>query len=393
MNNNFKEDFPILKNTNMIYFDNSSTSLKPKCVIDEVNEFYTKFTSNAYRGDYKNSELVSLKVDECRNLVATLLNCSETEIIFTSNCTDSINLISNMLRVNKRDKVACSILEHHSNLLPWVEKSNVITISVNNDGIIKLDELEDALKNNKIKIVTMTAVSNITGNIQPIKDICSLAHKYKALAIIDGCQYIPHIDINVKKIDCDFLVFSAHKMCGPSGVGIIYGKKEILKKCRKPKFGGGMVDKITNLSNIKYKEIPYCFEAGTPPIENILGFSSAIRYYLNVDYGNIKRSNKELNDYFLNKAKLSKNIRLLFPVSCNHIPIFTFGLVNKNLNIHYVAKILSDSNNICVSAGYQCCQPLYNYINEKGGIRVSLQFYNTKEEIDFFFNIIDNLKI
>lgn len=393
MNKSFKDDFPILKNNNMIYFDNSSTSLKPKCVIDEINEFYTKFTSNAYRGDYKNSELVSLKIDECRSLVSTLLNCSETEIIFTSNCTDSINLISNMLRVNKKNKVVCSVLEHHSNLLPWVEKSNVITIGVDKNGIIKLDELEEVLKKNKIKIVSMTAASNITGNIQPIKDICSLAHKYNALAVLDCCQYIPHMDINVKNIDCDFLVFSAHKMCGPSGLGIIYGKKEVLKKCKKVKFGGGMVDKIVDLSNIRYKEIPYCFEAGTPPIENILGFSNALRYYLNIDYDNIKNINKELNDYFYEKAKLSKNIRLLFPISSNHIPIFTFGLKNKDLNIHYVAKILSDSNNICVSAGYQCSQPLYNYINEKGGIRVSLQFYNTKEEINFFFNIIDDLKI
>lgn len=393
MNNDFRCDFPILENNKMIYFDNSSTSLKPISVIESINEFYNKYTSNAYRGDYINSELVSLKIDECRGLVSTMLNCSESEIIFTSNCTDSINLISNMLRVNKRDKVICSILEHHSNLLPWVDTANVIVIGTDDFGIIDLEKLEEQLKNNKVKIVSMTAVSNITGNIQPIKEICDLAHKYNALAILDCCQYIPHMEMDVKKINCDFVVFSAHKMCGPSGVGIIYGKKDILKKCKKTKFGGGMVDKIIDLSNIRYKEIPYCFEAGTPPIENILGFASAIRYYLTLDYDNIKNQNKELNDYFYSKLKKCKKIKLLFPIANNHIPIFTFGLSNKNLNIHYIAKILSDAHNICVSAGYQCCQPLYNYINEKGGIRVSLQFYNTKEEIDYFFEIIDNLEI
>lgn len=182
-------------------------------------------------------------------------------------------------------------------------------------------------------------------------------------------------------------------MCGPSGLGIIYGKKELLLKCKKAKYGGGMVDRINAIDNIKYKEIPYCFEAGTPAIENILGFASAIRYYLNVGYDAIARINKELNDYFYKRVMDSGNIELLFPVSKNHVPIFTFKLKNKDLNLNYVAKILSDSANICVSSGYQCCQPVYNSINEKGGIRVSLQFYNTKEEIDYFFDIVDNLKI
>lgn len=393
MKTDIRKDFPMLNNQNLVYFDNSSTSLKPQIVIDTINDFYNKYTANAYRGDYINSEFVSLKIDECRGLVATLLNCSENEIIFTMNCTDSINLLSNMLKIKKKDNVICSILEHHSNLLPWVEKANTIIIDADDRGLINLNKLEDELRKQKIKLVSITAVSNITGNVQPIEEICALAHKYEALVILDCCQYIPHLKIDVKKINCDFLVFSAHKMCGPSGVGVIYGKKELLKKCQKPKYGGGMVDKITDLSNIRYKEIPYCFEAGTPQIESILGFGSAIRYYLSLGYDEIMNQNKILNDYFYEKVNKSNNIKLLFPISSNHIPIFTFILKNEELNNHYIAKILSDSKNICVSAGYQCCQPLYNHIGQKGGIRVSLQFYNTKEEIDYFFEVIDNLKI
>lgn len=393
MLNDIRKNFKILNNdNNFTYFDNSSTSLKPDLVINEMEDYYSNYMSNAYRGDYKNSEYVSLKLDECRSMVSTLLNCSENEIIFTMNCTDSINLIANMLRINKRDTVVTSILEHHSNLLPWIEKSKVKVIDVK-DGEIDLVELENFLKSNKVKLISLTALSNVTGNIQPIKEICEIAHKYNSLVLLDCCQYVPHMDIDVKEIDCDFLVLSAHKMCGPTGVGVIYGKKKLLNKCKIVKFGGGMVDKIVDLSNIRYKDVPYCFEAGTPQIENILGFNQALRFYLSIGYDVIKEKNRELNDYFIKKLGRSKKVKLIFDLGKKHAPIFTLKLNNKELNIHYVAKILSDSKNICVSAGYQCCQPLYNHVSEPGGIRVSLQFYNTKEEIDYFFDVIDNLNI
>lgn len=392
MQKNIRNDFPILKN-DIIYFDNASTALKPLVVLQSIDDFYTKYTSNAYRGSYFNSEYVSLKIDECRELIATMLNCSSSEIIFTANCTDSINQLVRMLNIKKRDKVICSQLEHHSNILPWLNNSNTLIVNVTIDGIIDLHNLEDLLKNNQIKIVSISALSNVTGNVQPIKEICNISHKYGAIVNLDCCQYVPHYPIDVKKIDCDFITLSAHKMCGPSGLGVIYGKKELLLKCRKNKYGGGMVDRIVDSRNIRYKEIPYCFEAGTPAIENILGFASAVRYYLSIGYDNIMEINKELNDYFYEKIKNSKTIQLLFPISNCHAPIFTFKFKNKNLNLNYVSRILSDSANICVSAGYQCCQPLYNSIKEKGGLRVSLQFYNTKKEIDKFFEVIDNLKI
>ncbi len=388
---NVRKDFPILK-SEIVYFDNSSTSLKPNIVINTINDYYTSYTSNAYRGDYKNSEYVSLKLDECRSMVSTLINCSESEVIFTSNCTDSINLISTMLNIRKKDIIVSSILEHHSNLLPWVEKGNIIVVPAKN-GIVDLEYLEKVLKENKVKLVSITAVSNVTGNIQPIKEICDIVHKYKSFILLDCCQFVPHNDIDVKKIDCDFIAFSAHKMCGPTGLGVIYGKKSILKKCRIPKFGGGMVEKINDLNDINYKEIPYCFEAGTPQIESILGFSSAIRYYLTIGYDYIKEQNKILNDYFIKKLNESEKVESLFSINKSHIPVFSIKLKNKKLNKHYLAKILSDSKNICVSAGYQCCQPLYKSISEDGGIRVSLQFYNTIDEIDYFFETINNLKI
>ena len=392
MKQDIRKDFPMLE-SNIIYFDNSSTSLKPYSVLESITEFYTKYTSNAYRCSYINSEYISLKIDETRELVATMLNCSPREVIFTSNCTDSINQLVRMLDINKKTKVICSLLEHHSNYLPWLNNANILIVNLNDDGTIDLLELEKLLKENKVKLVSITALSNVTGNVQPIREICQIAHKYKTLVNLDCCQFAPHYKINVKDVDCDFLTLSAHKMCGPSGLGVIYGKKDLLLKCKKAKYGGGMVDRIIDNEDIRYKEIPYCFEAGTPAIENILGFASAIRYYLSYGYDNITKRNKELNDYFYKKILASKNIELIFPISRKHAPIFTFKLKNKDLNLNYVAKILSDSANICVSSGYQCCQPLYNSVKEKGGIRISLQFYNTEEEIDYFFNIIDNLKI
>lgn len=392
---NINEDFFMKEQFNngkkLVYFDNASTTFKPKQMIDGINEYYRNYTSNVYRGDYLNSEKASMKLDECRELVSLLLNSMSEEIIFTHNCSDSLNMICGMVDLKKDDVVICSDIEHHSNYLPWRNKCNLKVVETDEFGTLNLEDLEYKLKKFNPKLVSITAASNITGNIQPIKKICDLVHKYNSIAVIDGCQYIPHNSIDVKEIDCDFLAFSAHKMMGPTGVGILYGKMEVLKKCKIIKFGGGMVDKITE-DNIRYKEIPDCFECGTPAIEGIIGFSYSLRYILNIGYKEIEKHMKELEKYMHNKLKELDNIELLFPISKEHIPIFTFNFKNKDLNIHYIAKVLSDAYNIAVSAGYQCNQPLYNKIGAKGGIRVSLYIYNTKEEIDYFIEKIKDIK-
>lgn len=375
----------------LIYFDNASTTFKPKQMIEGINDYYKNYTSNVYRGDYLNSEKASMKLDECRELVSLLLNSMSEEIIFTHNCSDSLNLLCSMIDLKKDDVVICSDIEHHSNYLPWRNRCDLKVVKTDGFGTLDLKDLENKLKEFNPKLVSITAASNITGNIQPIKKICELVHKYNSIAVIDGCQYIPHNTIDVKKIGCDFLAFSAHKMMGPTGVGILYGKMEMLKKCKIIKFGGGMVDKITD-ENIRYKEIPDCFECGTPAIEGIIGFSYSLRYILNIGYNEIEKHMKELEEYMHSRLKELDNIELLFPISKEHIPIFTFNFKNKELNIHYVAKVLSDAYNIAVSAGYQCNQPLYNKIGVKGGIRASLYIYNTKEEIDYFIDKIKDIK-
>lgn len=392
MKNEIRNEFPFF-DQKIIFFDNSSTALKPKCVLDSISRYYTKNTSNAYRGSYENSEYISMKIDECRELVALYLNCSSSEVIFTGNCTDSLNQLVYMLNITKEDSVICSRLEHHSNLLPWINKANVKIVETNENGIIDVECIESILKKEKIKIVSVTGLSNVTGNIQPIKEMCEVAHKYGAIAVIDCCQYAPHVEIDVKEIDCDFLVFSGHKICGPTGVGVLFGKKKILNQCQKVKYGGGMVDKIIDFDHILYKEIPYCFEAGTPPIESIIGLGSAIRFLMGIGMKKIEQMNQELNNYFIDKMKENNNLHMIFPISNRHAPIFTFKLKGKEVDMSYFAKILSDSAGICVASGYQCCQPLYEKYGAKGGLRVSLQFYNTKEEVDSFFDVIDNLNI
>lgn len=375
----------------LIYFDNASTTFKPKQMINAINNYYKGYTSNVYRGDYLNSEKASMKLDECRENVSLLINSMPEEIIFTHNCSDSLNLISYMIDLNEKDVVLCSDIEHHSNYLPWRNKCILKIVKTDKNGKLDLSDLENKIKKYNPKLVSITATSNITGNIQPIKEICKIVHKFDSLVAIDGCQYIPHNSIDVQKIDCDFLAFSAHKMLGPTGVGVLYGKMNILRKCKIVKYGGGMVDKISEQS-IRYKDIPECFECGTPAIEAIIGFSSSIKYILNIGYDKIEEYLNDLNNYMEKRIKELDNIELIFPISENHVPIFTFKFKNENLNIHYVAKMLSDSYNIAVSAGYQCNQPLYNKVGVKGGIRVSLYIYNTKDEIDYFIDKIKKIK-
>lgn len=392
---NLDDDFYMKRSSHngkkLVYFDNASTTFKPKQTIDGINEYYKNYTSNVYRGDYINSEKASIKIDECRELVSVLINSMPEEIIFTHNCSDSINSIGGMIGLNKEDIVLCSDVEHHSNYLPWINRANLKVIKTNKTGTLDMDDLESKIKQYSPKLISITAVSNITGNIQPIEEICRIASKYNVISVIDACQFAPHCQINVQKIGCDFLAFSAHKMLGPTGVGILYGKMDRLKKCKIIKYGGGMVDKITNES-IRYKDVPDCFECGTPAIEGIIGFSYSLRYLLNIGYDNIENYMNNLEEYMHQRLLKLDNINLIFPISKKHTPIFTFNFKNEELDIHYVAKLLSDSYNIAVSAGYQCSQPLYSKFNVKGGIRASLYIYNTKEEIDYFIEKIGEIK-
>lgn len=386
-----KDKFPLLRNSkNLIYFDNSGTTLKPQKVLDAITEVYNQYTSNVFRGEHRMAERASIALEEVRSKAAEFIGANYDEIIFTSNATDSINKVSIMMGINKTDKIMASILEHHSNYLPWTLKGECILVDIDEKGIINLEHIRKLLKK-KIRLAAVTMASNVTGNIQPVKEIVKLCHEYGTCVLVDATQMVAHKKINVKDLDCDYLVFSAHKMFGPSGVGVLYAKSEILEQLSPCVYGGGMVNQV-NQEGITFKEVPYCFEAGTPPIENIIGFGAAIDFIREVGMEQIAKYENELNDYAKEQLEQLDMLEIPFMICDEHVPVFTFILKNKRIDIKYFSRILSDTYNIAVNAGYQCAQPLYKKNNIQGAIRISLCFYNTKQDIDYFIKAMQDMK-
>ena len=386
------KDFPIIdKNQNIIYMDSAATTLKPQQVINSMCDFYYSYTSNVFRGNHQFSEKASINFENTRRLVSLYINSLPNEIIFTQNCTDSINLVKNLLNLNKNDTVINSILEHHSNYLPWLNSTTLLTVNLDENGTIDINEILKKITKNT-KLITVTYASNVTGNIQPVEDIIKICKENNILSLIDATQATAHIPIDVKKIDCDFMAFSAHKMLGPSGVGILYIKNELMQSFKPFKLGGGMINQI-NGNEIIFKDYPYCFEAGTPAIENVIAFGEAIKYIMQKGIKNVYSYLKELNQYAIDKFKNLDFISFPFHMSSRHIPIFTFLPKNEHIDIKYVSRLLSDrKNSIALNAGYQCCHPLYSNFKINGAIRASLYIYNSKKDIDELINALYDIK-
>lgn len=391
---NFRKDFPIFKKEfdpkGIVYLDSASTSLKPKEVIDRVVRFYEKETSNVSRGNHFLSEQIAQAIEEVRTLTANFIKANPYDIVFTYNATDSINIVANCLNLSKDDEVIVSILEHHSNFLPWLEKASIKVVDIDENGEIDLSLLKDLISK-KTKLISITYASNITGNIQPVEKIIKIAKEKNIPTLVDATQAIAHFSIDVRKLDCDYLVFSSHKMFGPSGVGILYANKKAQSRLFPFKYGSGMADKVYN-NKASYKEFPYMLEVGTLNIEGILGFGSAIEY-INKNGLNLISSQLHFLDQYM-KEELS-TLDFVSPLSVssqNHLPIFTIIPKQKSSDIKNLAQMLSDSHKIIVRGGFQCSQLLYNKENLSGGIRASLHVYNNKQDIDKFIEALDQLK-
>lgn len=384
----YRKEFPILDNP-LIYFDSASTSLKPQSVIDAFCDYYKNYTSNIHRSTHIFAERAMIAFEGVRESVASFIKADKNQIIFTHNCSDAINLVSELLAIKKEDEIICSILEHHSNYLPWRTKSNVIVVNVTADGLIDLDEIERSITK-KTKLIAMTYVSNVTGNIQPVHEIVELAKKYNILTLIDAAQAVGHFAIDVTKLNCDFLVFSAHKMLGPSGIGILYCSNELLNKLPPSRVGGGMINQISK-EELQYKKAPYCFEVGTPNIENVIAFGKAIDFFNVHGFNEISHYLEELNLYFIKKLAKVDSVHVPFSIHHNHIPIFTLMPKNNSVDLKYLGRMLSDTYLIALNVGVQCCQPLYQKQNIPAAMRVSLYLYNTKNEIDVFFDALEDL--
>ena len=378
-----RDDFSMLDN--VVYLDNSATTLKPKVLVDAISDYYNNYCSNASRGDYK----IALRVDDeilsTRNKVKEFINASDSkEIIFTSNATDSLNkIVFGYFKYNlkEKDQVLITKAEHASNVLPWFELSDEIGIDVNyiplNDNYeVTLDNVIKSVTPNT-KIISLAYVTNVIGDIRPIKEIVEYAHKNNILVVVDGAQAVPHMKVDVKDLDIDFLVFSAHKMCGPTGVGILYGKEEHLNDMYPTTFGGGMNASFTFDKVREYKSLPAKLEAGTLNIADIIGFGKVIDYINSIGIDNINDYEKKLHRYAIDKLKEIDNVVIYNDFVNTGIITFNYkDIFPQDLAIYL------DKYNICVRAGNHCAKMLKDELKIKNTVRASLYFYNTKEDID-----------
>ena len=390
----YREDFNVLKN--VVYLDNAATSLKPKILSQKVSDYYNNYSANASRGDYKIALLVDNEILNTRNKIKDFINASSSdEIIFTSNATDSLNkIVFGYFRYNLKDndEVLITKAEHASNILPWFELSNEININVNyiplNENYeITLDNVKKSITKNT-KVISLAYISNVVGDIRPIKEIIEYAHKLGIKVVVDGAQAVAHMKIDVIDTDIDFLAFSAHKMCGPTGLGILYGKKELLNNLYPTCFGGGMNASFTFDRITKYKSLPSKLEAGTLPIASIIGFGSVIDYLNNIGMDNIYNYEKELRNYAIDRLSEIENIEIYNTNSKSGIITFNYkDIFPQDLAIYL------DKYNICVRAGNHCAKLLKDELKIKNTCRVSLYFYNTKEDIDALVNVLKNSNI
>lgn len=386
-----RDDFNILK-SGVIYFDNGATTLKPYILSETISDYYNNYSSNAHRGDYKLSIKASSMYEKTRVLVRDLINAdSERQIVFTSGTTDSINKIvfgyfKNIL--NECDEVLLTKSEHASTLLPWFELAEEKRLKIK---YIELDENHEVTTNNvinsiteKTKVISIAHISNVVGDVRDVKEICRCAHERGVKVLIDGAQSTPHMKIDVKDLDVDFFTFSAHKMCGPTGVGVIYVKEDILNDIKPIIYGGGMNATFNMDGSRVYKTMPDRLEAGTPNIAGVIGFGKVIEYLNKIGFDNIHEYELELKEYAVKRLKEIKQITIYNEKSKSGIITINYdGIFPQDLSIYL------DKYNICTRAGSHCAKILKDEINIKNTCRISLYFYNTKEEID---KLVDVLK-
>lgn len=396
MINKYRKDFPIFKkDKSLIYLDSASTSQIPNQVINSVVDFYENQNSNPNRGIYKLSEAATNSYNKARDNIARFINAQKNEIVFTRNTTESINLLAYTIKnlISKgKDEIVLTEMEHHSNLIPWQQLSKregfkIKLIKIKPDFTLDLEDAKQKINNNTA-IVSLSHISNVTGTINNIEKIIDIAKENKALTIIDAAQSIPHLKLNVKKLNCDFLAFSAHKIFAPSGIGVLYGKSELLEKLPPLNFGGGMINSV-EYEDSEFSNPPEKFEAGVQNIAGSIGLSEAINYLEKIGFENIEKYEKDILKYTLNKLKLIRGIKIYNPPTKEHSSIISFNL--KGIHPHDVGALLAEKN-ICVRAGHHCCMPLMKKLNIPGSLRISLAFYNSKEEIDKTFEELKRIQ-
>ncbi|MFX0201504.1 MAG: aminotransferase class V-fold PLP-dependent enzyme [Candidatus Hodarchaeota archaeon] len=385
-----REDFPFLKRLikgkSIIYFDNAATTQKPRQVIDALTNYYENHCSNIHRGIHTLSQESSELYEEARRKVARFINADEREIVFLRNTTEAINLVSNSLKGN--GKIVTTVSEHHSNLLPWKRTREVEFVDIDSDGRIDIDDLRNKIDQSTL-LVAVGHISNVLGLINPIHKVIDEAKKRGALCLVDGAQSVPHTEIDVKELGCDFLVFSGHKMLGPAGIGVLYIKEDLYGRME-PYLLGGSAIKEVHINGYVPEDPPLCYEAGTPNIEGAIALGTAIDYLESVQMRNIYDHDKALVELAFEKMKKINNLEIYgSPVQKDRLSVITFNV--KGMGCHAVAKVLNLRENIMIRSGFHCAQPLHDRLRIGPSARVSFYVYNTEEEIQVLVELLSKL--
>ena len=400
-----RKDFKIYNNNpDLVYLDNGATSLKPSCVLDKMNEYYNNYGVNIHRGVYTLSYKATDEYDITRDKISKFINAKRSEeIIFVRNCSEALNLVALIYGeqvLNEGDTIITSELEQHSSVLPWQnlakkKKLNLKYIELNEDGRITFDNFKKAF-DNSVKVVALNYFSNVMGYMTPLKEITKYSHEHNAIVIVDAAQAVAHHKVDVQDLDCDFLAFSGHKMMGPTGIGVLYGKYAILKKLKPLYYGGDMNEDVTKY-NVEVKDAPWGFETGTPAIAEVLGLGEAVEYINRIGYDKIKEHSFSLYNYTMEKLKDIKGITIYNKNP--ELPIISFNI--NNVHPHDAATIFDEAN-VCLRAGHHCAQLLTKWLHVPGTLRGSFYIYNdfndcdrfvmkVKEAVEFFgkFNLGD----
>ncbi|MCH8003769.1 MAG: cysteine desulfurase [Nanoarchaeota archaeon] len=383
-----RKDFPILNvkvhGKPLVYLDNAATTQKPEAVINSITDYYENYNANIHRSIHKLGEEATAAYEEAHRKVSDFVNASFEEIIFTKSTTESLNLLAYSLgnKLKSGDEIVISQMEHHSNFVPWQQLAikkglKLKFIEIDENGLLKEDSINENITN-KTKIVSLTHISNVLGTINNVEEIGKIVHENNALFIVDAAQSVPHMPVDVKKLDCDFLAFSGHKMLGPTGIGVLYGKKDLLEKMDPFLYGGEMIKEVT-FEHTKFNDLPWKFEAGTMNIAQGIGLGTAIDYLNKIGMGNIEQHEKELIKYAMEKLNEIKEVEIYGPEADKRSGLIAFNV--KDVHAHDTSQIL-DSEGIAVRAGHHCAMPLASVLGIVASARASFYLYNTKEEID-----------
>jgi len=388
-----RKDFPILKREVMggkqlVYLDNAATTQKPLSVINAINNYYMNYNSNIHRAVHQLAEEATAAYEETRKKIVGFINAGSTdEIIFTRNTTEAINLVAyswGRANIKRGDKIVITEIEHHSNIVPWQiltqEKAAKLEyVGVGDDGYLKIDEFAKYLDSKKVKLVSLSQMSNVLGTIVPVNEMIKMAHEKGIPVLIDGAQSVPHMPVDVQKLDCEFLAFSAHKMLGPTGVGVLYVKRDLLEKMP-PFMGGGDMIKEVHKYETRYNDLPYKFEGGTPNIADVIGFGAAIDYLQNIGMDRVREHEIDITKYALDKISAVKGVTIYGPANATDrggVISFNIG----DIHPHDLATIMND-HGIAIRSGHHCAQVLMERLDVSATSRASFYIYNTKEEVD-----------